>query len=243
MSSSFARKQALIDWLYPVLPIIQRIRYGRHNPIQPWSEPGDFLTEFSAIRNHTLLDRVRCHMLWQWLGHARGLPGDVAELGVFKGGTAHLLAVRLKGADKRLHLFDTFGGMPEVDRSRDWHRPGDFADTSLESVQNLLNTTGFGMIHWHPGLFPETATGLMDSRFCFVHVDADIYPSVKSACEFFFPRLVPHGVMIFDDYGQVTCPGAKDAVDDYFADSSTAPIYLPTGQALVIGPDRKLNNI
>jgi O-methyltransferase len=40
--------------------------------------------------------------------------------------------------------------------------------------------------------------------------------------------------MLFDDYGFYTCPGAKMAVDEFFADKSEMPIYLLGGQCFVI---------
>jgi O-methyltransferase len=39
--------------------------------------------------------------------------------------------------------------------------------------------------------------------------------------------------MVFDDYGEPTCPGARKAVDEFFADKPETPIYIPTGQCLV----------
>ena len=74
-------------------------------------------------------------------------------------------------------------------------------------------------------------------RFCFVHVDIDMARSVLDCCEFFFPRLVPSGVMIFDDYGFLSTKSARDAVDRYFADRVGRPIYLPTGQCIVSAID------
>jgi len=71
-------------------------------------------------------------------------------------------------------------------------------------------------------------------RFCFVHVDADIYRSVLDACAFFWPRLSPGGVLVFDDYGFESCPGAKRAVDEYFAGAMDRPWYLPSGQCVVV---------
>jgi len=70
---------------------------------------------------------------------------------------------------KRLHLFDTFAGMPATDREKDWHRPGDFADTSLEKVTETLS--GFNRISFYQGLFPDTADPMKTSTFCFVRMD------------------------------------------------------------------------
>jgi len=41
-------------------------------------------------------------------------------------------------------------------------------------------------------------------------------------------------VMLFDDYGFPTCPGARKAVDEFFSDKPEVPFYLPTGQCLVV---------
>jgi O-methyltransferase len=64
-------------------------------------------------------------------------------------------------------------------------------------------------------------------------VDVDIYASVLSCCEYFFPRMVPGGVLVFDDYGMLTCEGAKIALDEFCAARGQTPIYLPSGQCLL----------
>lgn len=40
--------------------------------------------------------------------------------------------------------------------------------------------------------------------------------------------------MVFDDYGFLSCPGAKLAVDQFFSDKPEYPCHLPTGQCFVI---------
>ena len=61
----------------------------------------------------------------------------------------------------------------------------------------------------------------------------DIYKSVIDCCEFIYPRLLKGGVLIFDDYGFRSCPGAKKAVDYFFRDKIEVPLILPTGQAII----------
>ena len=67
-----------------------------------------------------------------------------------------------------------------------------------------------------------------------MHVDVDLYRPTLDACEYFYPRLVPGGVLLFDEYGFPAARGERDAVDEYFADKSESPIVLPTGQAIVL---------
>ncbi len=88
-------------------------------------------------------------------------------------------------------------------------------------------------VRLHTGVFPETAGALANRRFSFVHVDAVLYRSVLSACEFFYPRLVTGGVMVFDDYLPPHCPGEKRAVDEFFAGTPDTPILMPTRQCIV----------
>lgn len=205
------------------------------NPIHGWVDDSEFNAIMADVRDHTLVDPVRCFILYQFALNAVARPGAFAEIGVYKGGTARLLSEVTKGVAKNLYLFDTFAGMPETDPTHDFHVAGDFSDTTLDAVKNRL--AGYDQVHFYPGFFPETAAPVESDRFCFVHVDVDIYKSVLDCCEFFFKRLVPGGVMIFDDYGFVTCRGAKVAVDEFFSKLAIRPIYLPTGQCLVIRPE------
>jgi O-methyltransferase len=201
-------------------------------PLPLWNDDIEFLQIVNSIE-YTLVDRARCYVLYQLAKLTANLGGDVAEVGVYKGGTARLLARTFNTrAKKQLHLFDTFEGMPSTDAPVDHHRQGDFADTSLESVQRQLRDCG--EVRFYKGFFPETAGPIENSRFCLVHVDADIYQSVKDSCAFFYPRLEKGGVMVFDDYGFSSCPGARKAVDEFFSDKEECPFYLPSGQSFIM---------
>lgn len=202
---------------------------GRPDPERPWEDDPGFLAHYQAVLPHTLVGRQRLYMLYQLGRQTAGLEGNLAECGVYQGGTALLLA-RLKPAHKRLYLFDTFDGMPDTDAQRDFHRAGDFSDTSLARIQGLLG--GLPNVAFRPGFFPATSLGLEQETFSLVHCDMDIYQSVLDCCRFFYPRLVRGGVMLFDDYGAPSCPGAKAAVREFCAGQGAFDIYLPTGQAL-----------
>jgi O-methyltransferase len=188
---------------------------------------------WEKIRNRSLLSDERLQVLHQFAGAVPHLSGEVAEIGVYRGGTAYLLATIFSDQKRRVRLFDTFSGIPATAASMDIHREGDFADTNLSGVAEFLQ--GFDNIAIHSGVFPDSVTPEADAAsYCFVHVDADIYRSVCDCCEFFYPRLVQGGMLLFDDYGFATCPGVRKAVDEFFADKAHKPLYLPTGQALVI---------
>jgi O-methyltransferase len=201
-------------------------------PISLWEQDERFQSLFAEVRAQTRVDPLACFNLYQLARQARALPGNVAEVGVFRGGSAYLLARCFASTDKSLHLFDTFQGMPRVDPTKDGFREGAFSDTSLAEVQSFL--APFPRVHLYPGFFPQTSGPVVNETFCFVHVDVDIYTSVRDCCDFFYSRMVPGGILLFDDYGFVKCAGARMAVDEFFASRPESPCYLPTGQSLVI---------
>jgi O-methyltransferase len=195
-----------------------------------------------TIQRHSVVSQDRLQILHQFARQSLPLAGEMAEVGVYRGGTALLLAELAGDAGKQIHLFDTFSGLPPVDPTIDVHRPGDFSDTGIEQVQKLLRP--YSRVYLHAGYFPASVPATLDAAtFCFVHIDVDIHRSALDCCEFFHPRLTPGGIMVFDDYGFSSCPGIRKAVDTFFLKRSETPIYLPTGQAVYIKPPTRRHNI
>jgi O-methyltransferase len=191
------------------------------------------LRDLAAGGADTLVTRDRLWILAGALRQTGALAGEVWELGVYQGGSALLLRRLLEqeAGGATLRLFDTFSGMPEVDGARDKHKAGDFADTSLQAVRRVVGAPPW--IDYREGCVPETFAGLDSSAIRFAHLDLDLHGSTRAACEFVYPRLAAGGIIVFDDYGFWTCPGARAAVDEFFADKREIPLALPTGQALV----------
>ncbi len=185
---------------------------------------------YQQIQTQTTTTKARCFILYELAKQVKTMIGEVAEVGVYKGGTAKILAKVI--AEKPIHLFDTFVGMPETKPEKDIHQKGDFSDTSLTVVKEFLKD--FYNLFFYPGFFPATAKPIAVKEFCLVHIDVDIYQSILDSCQFFYSRLIKGGLMLFDDYGLKSCPGAKEAVDGFFQDKKESPIYLPTGQCLII---------
>jgi O-methyltransferase len=174
-------------------------------------------------------------LLWQILRSFLSLPGSAIECGVYKGASARLTGLTLKAArsDKRLFLLDTFSGLPEPTPGKDakWSA-GDLGDVSLSEVAAYLSD--LPMVEILPGLFRNSFPSLAGESFCFCHIDCDLYASVLECCEFLYPRTVLGGGLLFDDYGVPYCPGARLAIEEFFTDKRETPVYLPTGQCLVI---------
>lgn len=199
----------------------------------PWLGYGEFGSLFDAIGKFTLVSPARAWMLYSLANQSLSVNGNFYEAGVFRGGTALLLKKILEknSANKQLRLFDTFGGMPKTNAEKDIHQAGDFSDTSLKGVQLLVSTPAF--VTYHPGIIPASFAGLESDVIAFAHIDLDIYQGILDSCRFIYPRLSAGGIIVFDDYGFMSCPGAREAVDQFFADKPEVPLVLPTGQAIV----------
>ena len=231
----------LLDIVNTVKNTLRRVLMRKELPDQalyqplfsPWHGEGEFGSIKSMVAPYSLVSPDRVWILYTLAQQALHLNGDFYECGVYKGGTAMMLAKIVANApNKSLRLFDTFEGMPETDPNRDYHRQGDFSDTSLNAVRERVGNSG--NIDYRPGFIPKTFKGLENEQIAIAHVDVDIYKSVLDCCDFIYPRLVSGGFLVFDDYGFPSCPGARMAVDSFFADKREHPLVLPTGQAIVV---------
>jgi hypothetical protein len=155
-----------------------------------------------------------------------GLEGDIAELGVYQGSTATILARNAKRLDRGLYLLDTYEGFDQKDFSGlDAGRRLDFGDTSLDAVRARVGEAATVYIK---GYFPQSADQLpADGRYCLVHIDTDLYAPIMSGLEYFYPRMVPGGYLIIHDYGSLAWEGAEKAVDIFFADKTESVLQIP----------------
>ena len=155
-------------------------------------------------------------------------PGAMAEVGVFEGASAKLLC-EVKG-DRALHLFDTFEGLPQSTKpDRQVHREKQYP-SSLEAVETYLSD--YDNVVFHKGRFPDSAADLEDISFSFAHFDVDLYESTLACLEYFYPRMIPGGVMLSHDYSLLT--GVGKGCDEFLEDKPEALIELPTTQCMVI---------
>jgi predicted O-methyltransferase YrrM len=186
----------------------------------------------------TYLNVDRLYTLWQMVQKMPGAAGAVAEVGVYKGGSARLIAEALRRGGREIPFFacDTFQGHAEVDETVDGrHRVGDqFRHVKFEKVRKYL--APFPFVRVVQGNIRDTAPGFASEHaFGFVHLDVDVYPITRFCLEFFVPRLVAGGVIVVDDYGSRTCQGVSKAVDEFAAAAANlASIHLLTGQAVLI---------
>lgn len=126
----------------------------------------------------------------------------VAEGGVFQGEFAK--EINRCFPDMTLHLFDTFEGFDprdiEVETAHNFskEKAHHFHITSEELVREKLPHPE--RVVFHKGYFPETAQDLPEGRFLFVNLDFDLYQPTLEGLRLFYPRMVPQGVILVDDY-------------------------------------------
>ena len=156
------------------------------------------------------------------------VAGDIAEVGVYRGGSAKLIC-ELK-RDKKLSLFDTFEGLPEKTSCDErYFAPGQFS-ADMERVRQYLAHDGGVTIY--KGLFEETCSAVRDNRFSLAHVDVDIYQSAMACLTFFYPRLVTGGVILSHDY--TTSRGVRAAFLEFFNDKPEPFIELSGTQYCIV---------
>jgi len=198
---------------------------------------------FSALYEEMVADwfpgrrieaRWRIWLLVEFVRQCEHLGGTMAEFGTYRAGVAFML-LGLTDVE-RLYLFDTFAGIPEenlTDYESQKKFGGKLSDTSPEYVERLLSRWA-PRFEVCPGDVFETLTRIETGPLSFVHMDLNAAAPTGFALEYAYPRLVPGGMMVFDDYGWLKYRDQHAVVEDFFSDRPDEVIALPTGQGLVV---------
>lgn len=194
-------------------------------------ERKEFTGALKKIRSDTelLLEDIEAYHIYMAVKRTHKVPGDIAEVGVYKGGSAKIICAA-KG-DKPLHLFDTFEGLPKVeDVDMVWpFYEGKFA-TSYQGVKDYLSTER--NVFFYKGIFPDTSGPVRAKSFSLVNLDVDTYESTRRCLEFFYTRMSTGGIIISHDY--LTAPGVQKAFDEFFSDKPEPVIETAGSQCLVV---------
>ena len=153
-----------------------RLSYGFTNYRHPLRRNAWAAASEMPRRIPTGTTPLECAELFNAVAACEKVNGDMAEAGVYRGGTA---GVMLSASKKRLHLFDTFEGLPHGEGQ---FEKGEWLGSRTDVERNLGEW--FQRVEFHPGLFPASAANLGDFRFSFVHLDLDLNDSTLAALEF-----------------------------------------------------------
>jgi len=164
--------------------------------------------------------------------HCRQLEGDVIELGVGLGGMSLYLARLAKRVHKHVYSFDSFIGLPPPVSSKenpgfkagDYRGAQDKPDLLTRFVAAAERVGVRDSVTPVKGFFDKTLPKLPRSqRFCFAHLDSDLYDSIYVSLEHVYDRVVDGGVIAIDDFFH-HAQGPARAVADFFNSKKVHPI-------------------
>jgi hypothetical protein len=155
-----------------------------------------------------------------------GVPGDLIETGVWRGGTVIFMRAILAAhaaLDRVVWAADSFEGLPAPDLGRhpqedptaNFHEFSGLA-VSLERVQ--ANFARYGLlddqVRFLKGWFSDTLPGAPIERLAVLRLDGDMYGSTMDALVSLYPKLSTGGFVIVDDYHIDAC---RRAISDFRA--------------------------
>jgi len=156
------------------------------------------------------------------------LPGSIVEVGVYKGASlmrlAAFRALLENDHGRAIHGFDAFGTFPreelqdedDVQFIERFEMAGGPAITR-DALTDIMRENAVENVHLHEGdifkTLPELLRARPELRIALLHLDVDVYEPTAFAFEQLFPRMVPGGLILVDDYGRVT--GATRAADEF----------------------------
>jgi O-methyltransferase len=264
----------LISFALVLLVLILLVRYAwgiffdtNYRPVE-WENArklGSIGKELNHLeRNYP--DKVRFFNWWFQVERLKrdGVPGDFAELGVYKGESAKI--IHMMDPSRKFHLYDTFEGFKEEDLL---HETGEaatyttrnFADTNLDGVKRYLGDSD--RFVYHQGRFPQSAAessqfavrssqknnfkepgnwelGTGNCQLALVNLDVDLYAPTKAGLEYFYPLLSPGGVIIIHDYNY-KWPGIKKAVDEFVSAIPETLVMVPDMEGSVMIIKERIN--
>lgn len=203
----------------------------------PWATDAAFQAVYSRIRQHTLVDELRCYELWSLVSELRDVPGAMVEVGVWRGGTGALLAARARqlGIEDPVYLCDTWTGVVKTSGADPYYHDGKHSDATRVGVEQLLASFDLRRVELLQGIFPEeTARAAEGHVFRLCHIDVDVYQSAADVFAWVWPRLSPGGVVVFDDYGGAATPGVARFVDSLRGHADRLVLHNVNGHGLVI---------
>lgn len=173
-------------------------------------------------------NNLELYNLYVLAQNAQKTKGVMAEVGVYYGGTARIISFARKD-NRKLVLFDTFEGIPEIeDIDKENYKIGDFAAPLEQVKKNLEDCLN---IEFCEGVFPGSAGNYINEKFSFVHLDVDTFKSTKGCLDFFYPKMEKGGVIVSHDYKVVQ--GVTKAFDDFFSDKPEPVIEISTTQCAI----------
>ena len=204
-----------------------------------WRNDIEFLENYRKLSPKNPYSQDRKYLLREFARFTQNINGAMAECGCYQGASAYYLAEEFP--DTTLYLFDSFQGLSEIQMEDNQKREDNFSwkkgDMTALEEEVANNLSKFNNIKMLKGWIPERFDEVSSETFRLVHIDVDLYQPTLDSLTFFYERVNTGGVIILDDYGFTTCPGAIKAVDEFMSNKKEYVLNIPTGQGVIIKSD------
>jgi len=233
-------KRVLTNTIYKDAPL--------PNPIQPAGPCYDAARrstgqDWPSVA-HTMVGGVRLDNVQECITTVidEGVPGDLVETGVWRGGTVIFMRAVLRAlavTDRSVWAIDSFEGMPvtgdgdhALDRQIPWHSANNVIAISLEQVKANFEAYGLldDQVRFLKGWFADTLPTAPIGQIAVLRLDGDLYASTMTALTNLYPKVSPGGFVIIDDYHLATC---QAAVQDFRTERALTEPLEPIDQDAV----------
>lgn len=203
------------------------------------------LLDINSTTNYTIYSVLR-HII------KNDIRGDIVECGVAAGVKIAICCETLRSANvmnKDLYLYDTFEGMTAPGPKDDFYEGniGDYVNVKqkwrtllddsgnttwgrhdLDTVRANIEKTKYPLknVHFVKGDVSETLKDSQHEEIAVLRLDTDFYDSSLVELEELYPKVVPGGVVILDDYGSFR--GQRSATDEYLDSMGLSPLLFRT---------------
>lgn len=198
-------------------------------PLSEW--PDEVFDEF-GIKNPNKHSNIS--LVLDAIVATDAVPGDIVECGVYRGSSLATFGLKVRGLglDKKVWGLDSFRGFPLSSEEDlidgllpEKSQPSYWADTSEELVRNLIHQLSLDdIVNIVGGYFEDTCPSLPVETISVLWLDCDLYGSYKTCLKYLYPKVSRGGHIIFDEYYSKKYPGARLAVDEFFADKPEKPM-------------------
>src|SRR5690242_20393961 len=154
-------------------PVLRGLRKRTSREYQALKEP------YRSVYPYTQVHPTRQQNLMRLASdiELKNVDGAIVECGVLDGGTAALMAYATKTSSRKIHLFDSWAGLPKTteedgEASKVWENDVVGSPNRVLAVMRHMQID-LGRIIFHKGWFADTFPRARIDRIALLHIDAD----------------------------------------------------------------------
>lgn len=160
------------------------------------------------------------------------INSNFVECGVASGLSAFFALSELKNTPCTFHLYDSWGIMKsEYLLDSEQEHVGDYEYQNIQNTKKNLKLFS-DKIKYHIGYIPETLDNSAPNEISYLHIDVNSAKTTNEILEFFYPKLVAGGIILFDDYAWTSYNETRTITDKFLDNKNGVMFISPTGQAI-----------